>query len=380
MSGRIRDSGMQDAIREEAAEWLVVLRDPEVPAETLSRWERWMAVEANRQAFDEMVEISEATKRLKDIPLPSAAELADDRYDGDVPLSEWINIRQPKASLAHDRRSQSRRWAQITAPLAAVAAIVAAAGAWLAVESGMFSRPSHPAGQLVVYETAPAEHRVVRLEDGSEITLGAQTSISVSYSGHRRSIALSRGEALFRVARDPVRPFVVVAGQSTITALGTIFNVRRNDDRVVVSVAEGKVQVKPRAAAPAPDKVALSQPDSAPASAAAATLEPGDSISLTANGELGPIAHVESQPVIAWPEGRLIYRGEPLKHVIADVNRYSHRQLIIGDAAVGELLFSGIVLQDQIEQWAQGLSGVFPVELVETDGGHIVIRSRQRER
>src|SRR6202020_2602328 len=95
-----------------------------------------------------------------------------------------------------------------------------------------------------VFETEIGENRRVTLADGSVISLGGNTRIEVALSEKVRAIELTRGEALFKVAKDSARPFKVRAGDATIIAVGTEFNVERDSDRDVVSVTEGQVVVK----------------------------------------------------------------------------------------------------------------------------------------
>ncbi|MEH3160166.1 MAG: FecR domain-containing protein [Sphingomonas taxi] len=66
---------------------------------------------------------------------------------------------------------------------------------------------------------------MIRLDDGSTVTLGAQTVLTVGFTRERRQLALERGEALFEVAHDRSRPFVVQTPFGAVTAVGTAFDV-----------------------------------------------------------------------------------------------------------------------------------------------------------
>jgi len=98
--------------------------------------------------------------------------------------------------------------------------------------------------ETTTFATAIGETSNVSLSDGSVIALGGDTQIRVALSENLRAIELTRGEALFKVAKDAARPFKVRAGNATIIAVGTEFNVERDSDRAVVSVTEGRVEVK----------------------------------------------------------------------------------------------------------------------------------------
>lgn len=82
------------------------------------------------------------------------------------------------------------------------------------------------------------------LADGSEITVNANTELIVRYYGNRRTVQLKRGEAIFNVAKDNTRPFIVESAPAKITVLGTRFVVSKLSKLVRVSVDHGRVQVE----------------------------------------------------------------------------------------------------------------------------------------
>ena len=92
-------------------------------------------------------------------------------------------------------------------------------------------------------ETRVGEWRTVQLADGSTVSTGPNTLMQVDYSDGTRRINLARGEAMFKVTKDPSRPFIVNAGGAVARAVGTRFGVERREDRIRVTVAEGKVAV-----------------------------------------------------------------------------------------------------------------------------------------
>src|SRR5205807_1325966 len=102
---------------------------------------------------------------------------------------------------------------------------------------GLWGRPQ-------VYATAIGEQRSVVLKDGSMIQLNSRSRVEVRYTDHDRKIALKEGQALFTVARDTQRPFLVSAGDTAVRAVGTQFDVNRLETEIVVTVLEGKVAVE----------------------------------------------------------------------------------------------------------------------------------------
>ena len=78
------------------------------------------------------------------------------------------------------------------------------------------------------YAIAVGEQRTIQLEDGSRIILDTGSEVAVRFTGGRRSVTLNNGQAMFDVEGDPARPFIVDAGDTRVTAIGTRFDVRRS--------------------------------------------------------------------------------------------------------------------------------------------------------
>ena len=82
-----------------------------------------------------------------------------------------------------------------------------------------------------VVATAVGEQRQLVLEDGTRVFLNTDTRIVVKYDETARRVELRRGEALFNVAKRSDWPFIVVAGDRQVKALGTSFVVRKDAER-----------------------------------------------------------------------------------------------------------------------------------------------------
>ncbi|NML64982.1 FecR family protein [Hymenobacter sp. RP-2-7] len=90
--------------------------------------------------------------------------------------------------------------------------------------------------------------QLLTLADGSRITLypGSSLQYRPGLAGPRREVRL-RGEAFFRVAKNPARPFLVFTEQLVTTVLGTSFRVKAYAGRTnEVAVQEGRVSVQVR--------------------------------------------------------------------------------------------------------------------------------------
>jgi transmembrane sensor len=345
--------------RREASRWFVVLQQPALPARVLQAWKTWVSVPENRRVFDEIEQLWERTDEIARPRNPTAAALSSDRYDGAGPVAAWQQTRRvvPK----ENRLRLPHR------PLALAAVVTLLVGAAFLLTWNV-AGPGSGAGQLTMAGTGIAEKKAVALEDGSKIVLGAKTSITAHMTGNLRTVVLESGEALFDVAPDAKRPFIVRAGSRTITAIGTAFNVRRRgSDEVIVTVTDGVVQI----AAQAPG-----QPGGV--TAQARRLERGQQMAYDGKDVTREPRPADEISVLAWTEGRLLYRGEPLRQVLVDVNRYSRRSIVLGDRAAGELLYSGTVFERDVDEWVSNLEKVYPgLVVTPADTDTVLIQTRR---
>jgi len=177
-------------------------------------------------------------------------------------------------------------------------------------------------GVYADHATAVGERQRVVLADGSVVTLNTATALSVDYSGHERRIALHDGEALFEVAKDPNRPFIVMAGNGQARAVGTAFVVRRNDTCEQVIVTEGTVEVTVGKAAPV-------------------RLEAGQRLGF-GGGDGQKVRTVDVDAVTAWQRGKLIFNRRSLQSVVEELQRYRRGRIVIANEELKTLQVTGV--------------------------------------
>ena len=357
---------------DEAADWIVRLSGTTTSDEDISGWQRWLAQsDDNRQAYARVEEVWRLSGQIDELPWPTDVELLSDTGTGidtniDIGVSTGsgrVNVWRVPGLPPLDTGATRRRKRRIRRLAAAVAA-VAVLGIAL-YQLNPLQNLDAPT-QLAVFETAAAEHRHVVLADGSRVSLGGRSLISVSFTAARRNVVLERGEAYFDVAENPRRPFVVHAGSKSIRAVGTAFNVAKYDDQVTVTVTEGRVIVaEPETAIP------LNQ-----AASDTRSLMAGEEARYDANTTDLPVKQVDTSVAVAWRDGMLKYMAEPLSSVVRDVNRYSAETVVVIDADVGKLSFTGTVFQDAIDDWLSSLEQAFPVEVDAQANGKTHIRAR----
>ena len=140
--------------------------------------------------------------------------------------------------------------------------------------------------QLNTYTTAIGEQRSITLADGSTVELNSRSKIRVAYHDRERDIQLLSGQALFHVAKDHTRPFIVHTNTTNIRAVGTQFDVYQKHNTTVVTVVEGKVAVIPGNGREI--RGSAHDGSSATSGSAAPSPTPGESAAQTQHGSAAP--------------------------------------------------------------------------------------------
>jgi transmembrane sensor len=176
------------------------------------------------------------------------------------------------------------------------------------------------------YATAIGETRQVTLQDGTIVTLGGESALSVGYGPARRQVVLLKGEAFFEVAHDADRPFTVQAEGLTAEDVGTAFDVDIEAKLLQVSVESGSVRVSyAKGALPV-----------------AETLGAGDRLSLDRTTG-SSTRDVESPTAVAgWRSGRLVVEDVPIERVVQTLRHYHVGYIWVRDPALAERRVSGV--------------------------------------
>lgn len=212
---------------------------------------------------------------------------------------------------------RTRRYAIRLGGAIAATALIGVVGTWQ-----VLSRRGH-------FSTGKGETKVIALKDGSVVTLNTASEIAVSYTDAQRSVELIRGEALFDVAKNKARPFVVAAGDTNVRVVGTSFTVRHLETAPVqVLVREGVVEVFKPAAGLAPVRITAND-------------------LAEAGGVAGEIAvRVMPEPQVhrqmAWQSGQIAFEGETLSQAAAEFSRYSDTRIIVADPGLAREEIAGL--------------------------------------
>jgi transmembrane sensor len=372
---RLSNCPYSDVQRLEAAQWFLDISEVEDPSpEMLQNWLSWLGEsEGNRLAFESIETIWHCVPAQLTAAVALTAPVSngpndDDGYDTSISVVEWR--RQRTAQQANrPRRWPSRLRSRRSAAAAAIVAVTITTSWFVAQQPWFRSRPASSD-----FATRTGEHMQITLADGSRVTLGARSRLTVGFTSGERAVWLQTGEAFFTVHKDSVRPFKVHALDGVITAVGTAFNVRATEAEVTVAVEEGVVNITD-ARHSASDH---SDPAAAGPLSKVVNLRSGEQLAFVdrdhASGlESVKVSRIDPAQPARWRDGWLVYRDEPLRYVIADVARYTDSQIIGGDSIPDNLHFTGAVFKDSVVEWVKALPQVFPIDIQPTELGFRVV-------
>jgi len=337
----------------------------------MHEWREWEAQDDNRRVFHQLSSLLElgAGTRKRLLPAP------DDIHTGPSERTHLTcTARMLQGSLEPPKRA--RRHIALSPRIWFFGVAAAIAATLLSVSVPQLTwHTAKPVGPAQVYATAVGEVRTDQLADGSTVTLGAHSQISVQYTHASRAVKVDSGEAWFRVTHNRDWPFVVMAGDRSITAVGTAFVVQKRPDQVIVTVTEGSVEVAPGSLDEVQPLIvrAIRVITTKPVSRVAR----GEQIAYGDAGSASIVEHVDPQAATGWTEGQLEFDHVPLWSAVQVLNRYSPR-IITVDQFSGNQIVTGLVLQNQIEDWVRSLPGVYPVDVTQSSNT-VCVRARERD-
>lgn len=285
-----------------------------------------------------------------DSPAPQTEAVAPDNAD-ELELAIWHDpALQQALQQLNDNDLSATVVSQPASPFwrhwpALAACLVLLACGWL-----FFRQPQLvaqlEAAQLLSYHSEVGQPQVVNLQDGSEVSMNADTQLSVSFSGQRRNVSLKQGEAYFDVQQDRQRPFVIGTQWGDIQVVGTEFNVDQTADGVEVSVYEGQVLVTSL------------QGDSTMLRVGERARLSGDSIEVSA---------FDATAANDWMTGQLVVDGHSIQYVVEQLNRYSEQPVYLAPD-VGPLHISGAFELQNMSQSLALLAGLSGLQLSDMQG------------
>lgn len=222
--------------------------------------------------------------------------------------------------------------------LGGLGAIIAGASVYAIMRPGFFAG----------HDTGIGERKSFSLADGSTVELGSYSSLSVDFSPRQRRLILHRGQGFFDVAPGNGRPFIVNAGDGTVRAAGTRFDIKFVDERATVSVLEHAVSV------------------SAPG-ARSVTVEEDWQVGYSGH-TLGRPVRFDRTSVEAWRRGRLVFKDTPLRFVLRELERYYHGRIVLMDESLGDIKVTAVFNTSEASDALYTIQSTLPVRVIDAAG------------
>ncbi|HTD75930.1 MAG TPA: FecR domain-containing protein [Steroidobacteraceae bacterium] len=341
------------AIIAEASAWFIEFRAGDVNGDARLRFIEWLR--RSPEHIHAYLEIAGAWAELPSSDphgkIDIAALIARAREEADVSAlssARPVSAAAPSAGTSRVLRRHPR-----------LAAFAAAAVVMLTVATVLILRGGNLSG---TYSTGIGEQRTVQLSDGSTVELNARSTIQVHLTEQQRDLTLIDGQALFRVAKDKQRPFVVRAGDAQVRAVGTEFDIYKKQSATVVTVVEGRVET---------------YEDSDRSGSAAIVLSAGEQLTVLPHIVTKP-TRTDTAVATAWVQKRLIFEETSLSDVAEEFNRYNRRPLTIDDNELEKLRISGVYSSTDPASLINFLRSQNSIQVVETEKQVRVLRREAR--
>lgn len=334
MSGdRVSQEASDASLEREAIAWLVRVTDDEATTEDRVALKRWQKENpAHERAFAKASGLWHT--------MPAAIDTA--LRSGDISL---LSTPDQVSSFVTRRRFMA---GFATATVSAAAA--AAAYAMLKPPFELWPSLSELAAD---YRTAVGQQRRIDIAKAVSVEMNTRTSIALRpTTDQQHRFELIAGEAVVKAAVGSERPIEVIAADGMTIAEEAGFDIRCEAALTSVTCLSGMVRVQHRR----------------------------QSVTLTENqqvryggGELSSVAEVDPSVITAWQNGYLMFRGEPLAQVLAEVNRYRPGRIVLLDEKLGEGLVTARFKLDRLDDVIVQIREVFGASIRSLPGGIVLV-------
>lgn len=320
-----------------AEEWLARLLSPDSGAHDSEVFERWRVADPEHAAaYAEAERIHRNAAQLSGDPLLRAA------------------ARTARLDTARQRSTRQRRGWLLAAGIAASVLLTI----------GLIMHGGGDAATTQHYANAIGLPQTLRLADGTQLRLDAESAVTVRLGAKQRTAILEHGRVEFAVTHDPQRPFLVHAAGNTIRDIGTLFQVSRDQAGVTVGLLKGKVAISGRSG---------NQPWTS-------ELKPAQQLHIDGSGVAGAIAPLDLATAQGWTHGELAFRDRRLDDLLNEMNRYSKTQLRLGDPALAGLEVSGSFHAGDQGALAKALARGWQLRVVRTAANELTLLPAGAER
>lgn len=311
----------------QAANWIARLGTRTISLDTVQAFAKWREVPENAEAY----------RRAEQLWTQSG-ELA-----GDPDIQAALQ----QAQQRRPRRFGSREVRAIGLTAALAATLAAGFVFWEGRNT---------------YSTGIGEQRTLQLADGSRVRLDTASRMRVRFTAGERRIELTQGQALFEVAHNAARPFVVSTTDASVTAVGTVFEVRRVGSETRVVLLSGAVDVAQSAAPAAPQR-----------------LKPNQQSAIRAG--TARISTVNADVATSWTDGQLTFVDTPLVDAVAEMNRYLTAPIILDAPASANTPINGVFRSGDRSAFVSAAAHLLGLKAIrEPDGRVRLVTPRNNEK
>lgn len=301
-------------------------RDPD--SQEAKRWFLWLDAHPEQRERAEQAKQMIIGLQFKKASL-SAEEIAQAWSNMDVSIKKFSC-----------RPEKTYRNLYYDAVAASVSLLLIAAAAWW-----VFSASYH-----MDIRTAYGETKFLRLPDGSEVTLNANSTLQYdvrALNSPERIVALA-GEAFFHVKQRSEgtshHSFSVVSEEGgTIDVLGTSFNVQSRRKMTQVVLQSGKVQFKTEQEA--------------------TTLEPGEMVEYSGTTKKVSKKNVQPELYSAWKDQKLFFDDTPLTSLALQLEDTHGLKVIFKDEMLKEKKITGAVSAKNLDTMLQAVERLLGISI-----------------
>ncbi|OYW46406.1 MAG: hypothetical protein B7Z33_03190 [Sphingomonadales bacterium 12-68-11] len=318
--------GRREKVRQQASDWIAKLNGPQGDVERAA-FERWYRADPDHAAaYDRLSVIFEASSQIRAVPVSAGLE---------------------RPGPGAGRYAFAAAAAGVCIVLLGVAALV------------LRQTTLSPAidVQQDVFAAGDSASRTLRLADGSQVVLSPGSQLHVVLDRGERRLTLRRGEGRFTVFHE-ARPFIVLAQGTRVTARGTQFVVRLDSRGTRVSLIEGRIEVSYPPSADRPEQLI--------------SLTAGQQLMVPAqpppSGEGPDVTGTSPQPAM------IDFDDVRLAQAVEQVNRQSHQQIRLADAAIADLRVTGAFRAGDVEGFARSVASALGLEVSYDAAGMLWLR------
>ena len=315
------------AADDQAANWIARLGTRTISLDTVQAFAKWREIPENAEAY----------RRAEQLWAQSGA------LEGDPDIQAALQ----QAQKRKPRRIGSREVRAIGLTAALAATLAAGFVFWEGRNT---------------YSTGVGEQRTLQLADGSRVRLDTASRMRVRFTAGERRIELTEGQALFEVAHNAARPFVVSTTDASVTAVGTVFEVRRVGSETRVILVSGAVDVAQAAAPAAPQR-----------------LKPNQQSAIRAG--TARISTVNADVATSWTDGQLTFVDTPLADAVAEMNRYLTAPIILDAPSSANTPINGVFRSGDRSAFVSAAAHLLDLKAIrEPDGTVRLISPRNNEK